>query len=190
MIEAFPLAWPLGYKKTAHWHRKPARFDTTFAIARDEIVREIKRFGGKDTIISSNIPLRQDGLPYASYKRVDDIGVAVYFMYEGKQVVFACDRWDKIEDNMQAIRKTIEAMRGLDRWGVSEMLNRAFSGFKALPEQEAGGHWSEVLGVSRSASQEEIKAAYRQKLHSAHPDKGGTAEKFAEVQQAYQQATA
>ncbi len=42
-------------------------------------------------------------------------------------------------DNIQAIRKTIEAMRGLERWGVSDMLQRTFSGFKALPDQTGIG---------------------------------------------------
>lgn len=43
-----------------------------------------------------------------------------------------------------------------------------------------------ILGVSRDASQEEIKKAFRQKAHEYHPDKGGDAEKFKEVNEAHQ----
>ncbi len=46
----------------------------------------------------------------------------------------------------------------------------------------------EVLGVARSASQEEIRAAYRALARSLHPDvnkAADAAEKFAEVQSAY-----
>lgn len=42
-------------------------------------------------------------------------GVAVYFTLKGQQFCFACDHWDEIKDNMQAIHKTIEALRGIER---------------------------------------------------------------------------
>lgn len=43
-----------------------------------------------------------------------------------------------------------------------------------------------VLGVSKTASQDEIKTAFRKKAHEHHPDKGGDAEKFKEFNEAYQ----
>lgn len=43
-----------------------------------------------------------------------------------------------------------------------------------------------ILGVSKDASQDEIKAAFRKKAHEFHPDKGGDAEKFKEINEANQ----
>ena len=44
-----------------------------------------------------------------------------------------------------------------------------------------------VLGISRDASQDEIKRTYRKLAHKYHPDKnGGTGEKFKEINEAYQ----
>ena len=44
----------------------------------------------------------------------------------------------------------------------------------------------EILGVSSSASMEEIKIAYRRAARATHPDLGGSEEKFRQVQQAFQ----
>ena len=35
----------------------------------------------------------------------------------------ACDKWDSIRDNLHAVAKTIEALRGIDRWGTGEMVD-------------------------------------------------------------------
>lgn len=43
-----------------------------------------------------------------------------------------------------------------------------------------------ILGVSKDASQDDIKTAFRKKAHEFHPDKGGDEEKFKEVNEAYQ----
>ncbi len=44
----------------------------------------------------------------------------------------------------------------------------------------------DILGVSKNAGQDEIKNAFRKKAHEHHPDKGGDAEKFKELNEAYQ----
>ncbi|KAH9537002.1 hypothetical protein CY35_16G029500 [Sphagnum magellanicum] len=44
----------------------------------------------------------------------------------------------------------------------------------------------EVLGISVTATQEELKKAYRKAAIKNHPDKGGDPEKFKEISQAYE----
>jgi DnaJ family protein A protein 2 len=44
----------------------------------------------------------------------------------------------------------------------------------------------ECLGVSKEASSEEIKRAYRDLARSKHPDKGGSASEFQAIQEAYE----
>lgn len=44
----------------------------------------------------------------------------------------------------------------------------------------------DLLGVSQSATDEEIKKAYRKKAMTHHPDKGGDKETFQKIQEAYE----
>lgn len=191
MIDAYPLQWPPAWPRTKY--REQARFDTSFARARQQLLRELDLLGATGVVISSNIMLRQDGLPYANQKQPEDRGIAVYFTLNGEQQCIPCDKWTRTEDNLQAIRKTVEALRGLERWGAKEMVNAAFRGFKALPETIIMGEhtskaWWEVLQVSQHADWEVIEAAYKRLLHKTHPDKGGTDFEFQELQVAYRQA--
>lgn len=198
-IDAYPLQWPLGWKKTDGWSRRTSKFaDKSFAVARDLLMAELKRFRAFDVILSTNIPLRLDGLPYSGYRQPTDTGVAVYFKLHGawkdgkrhpdKPMVFACDKWRKIEENIYAIYKTIEALRGVERWGSSDLMERSFTGFAALPPPPSK-EWWDILGVARLADKDYIKDVYRALAKKHHPDvPGGSAEKMSEINRAYEEA--
>ncbi len=189
MIEAYPLCWPVGQKRTSN--PTYSRFGGhTLTQATKEVLAELERMQCTNAIISTNIPLRKDGMPRADYlkRTIADYGVAVYFNRNDKQMVLACDRWDNIEDNLWSIAKSIEAMRGLDRWGVSEVLERAFTGFKALPERAGGKNCWDVLGIPQTKQELVIKERYWELLKKAHPDAGGTQEQVDELITAKDQA--
>lgn len=190
-IEAFPLCWPVGRPRAKY--RENARFATGFAKARNKIASEVKLLGGTGIVISTNIELKRDGMPYATFKTPDDAGVAVYFTYKKRQMCFACDRWRKVEDNMHAINLTISALRGVARWGTGDMMESAFTGFAALPApgQTQIRGWREVFGFgSLPVTLADVEATYKALRSKHHPDKGGSAEAFHAVQVAYDQALA
>ncbi len=184
MTTAYPLQWPTGWPRTKAL--KNARFDTNFSTARDGLLDELRRLGARHVVISTNLELRLDGLPKAARRQPDDKGVAVYFTLNGQQQCIPCDKWTRIEDNLQAIRLTVEALRGLERWGAKEMVSAAFRGFVALPE---GGtrQWWEVLGVGMNAQEAEIRAAFMRLARPAHPDAGGSHEEFVALQRAFEE---
>lgn len=168
---AYPLYWPEGQPRTPDRKRKVARFEVDFATARDHLMDELRRLGARYVVLSTNIPLRLDGLPYARYSEPEDPGVAVYFDLKDQEMVFACDKWRHVQDNTRAIGKTIEALRGIARWGSQEMMQQSFSGFKALPA-DGQTDWRAMLG--NPVTLEEAKITYRRLAASAHPDQGGS----------------
>ena len=185
MTQAFPLVWPDGWPRTVSHRRIRSAFRVTPDKARQNLLNQIKLLGGMAgrTVISSNVALRQDGQPYAEALRraPDDPGVAVYFQIKGKPVAMARDLYLSPHENMHALGHAIEHMRGLERHGGAHMVDRAFSGFVALPLPSVGKGWWEVLGVSRAASRDDILAAHRKLAIDHHPDRGGDANRMSEI---------
>jgi len=178
-VEAYPLCWPEGWPHTESHKRERSRFNTSPDLARRNLLNEIKRLIGKyyfkrsNVIISTNIKLRLDGEPHMSQRTPDEPGVAVYFEYKKKPMVFACDRWSLVHDNLHSIGKTIEALRGIERWGASDMLERAFTGFEQLPSPGTVGSesWQDVLQVGNQFTFEECEKNYKTLAFDYHPDK-------------------
>jgi hypothetical protein len=198
-ITNYPLSYPVSQPRTEPSKRRHAAFTTrrggwsaygpsrkhSVAESARELELEIKRMGGKDMIISSNLKVKGNGLPYSGQKNPDDSGVAVYFKWKERDVVFACDRWLTVEDNLWAIVKHIEALRGQERWGVGS-LDQAFAGYMALPDPDAK-QWFEELNVLPTATDDEIKTAHRNLARIYHPDnkQTGDAVMFDRIQKAF-----
>lgn len=187
-IDAWPLAWPATWPRTDYPER--SRFGVSFATARDELLYELDLLGATDVVISSNFELRRDGLPYANRPEPIDTGVAIYFTIDGRQQCIPVDRWDRVKDNLRAAGLTIQALRGLERWGAKHMVDAAFAGFAALPAGgTTGDDWWTVLGVpSRMTTYADVRAAYLRRVKETHPDNGGDPDEFRAVSRAYDQA--
>lgn len=190
MAYAFPLQWPQGYKRTDSWRRTKSQFKATFENATEAALHELCLMDARNIVITTNVPITKDGYPYAelSRRRIDDPGVAVYFQRKGKSMVLACDRWSSTAENLRAIALSVAAMRGLDRWGVSDMLDRAFTGFTALPAPPKPKPWWEVLGVTPGARGDIVRARYRELAVKHHPDRGGDPAMMAAINRAYEEA--
>ncbi|MEO0797466.1 MAG: J domain-containing protein [Verrucomicrobiota bacterium] len=198
-IDAYPLCWPEGWKRTPAHQRVFGQFKGTPGEVQMAMVEEVERlvYGylvqsnrSLNLVVSTNIPVRQDGLPYVNARQPEDPGVAVYFDRKGKQQCFACDKYNRVWKNMRAIQKTIEALRGIERWGSSDMLERAFTGFAALPPPMVIKPWWEVIGVTETAPLEQVKKAYRKRamLYHADANQGREDPRMAELNAAYEQA--
>ena len=143
-------------------------------------MQKAARVSQRDPIISSNLQLRKDGIPYSNQAQPDDVGVAVYFWLGQKPVVFACDSWSKVEYNLIAIAVHIESMRRAERTGVGSW-QQAFRGYE-LPS--SGPAWYEVLECPPNATLEEAEKCFREKAKLHHPDAGGNPEVMKIIRQA------
>lgn len=197
--ESYPLAWPLGQAKTAR--PKKSKFVGEAVQQRlHEIRRNLKAMGGDGIVITSNLPTRQsDGEPRSGAIAHGDQGVAVYWRVRGRAHVMACDLWNRVTCNLRAIALTLEAMRGLRRWGAVQA-NQVFAGFQSLPPGAVPPppplDWRDVLGESwpKDLENDELlalaRARHRREMKQAHPDAGGSTERAAELNAAMAAAEA
>lgn len=177
--QAYPLSWPKGWPRTDQFKREAhPRFQQTLASALKKLRGQIELLHGKALVLSSNVTL--------GHENPQDPGVVAYFQLDTHPMAIPCDRWKHVEDNVYAIALTVEAMRGMERWGAKHMIAAMFSGFKALPDK-AGIDYRAVLGIDPSAklSEELVTFSYRQRSKTEHPDQGGTPERFAAIREAH-----
>lgn len=187
-VSASPLTWPFNLERHKG-ARETSRFKapSTVHVAVIETLRQLSIMGVSDwnVIISSNLQLRRDGLPYSKQPIPQDPGVAVYFRSaKMRPTVLALDKYLSPRENLWAVAKTIEALRGIERWGGGTFSHQAFTGFTAIPPPSPRG-WREILDLPGAVDRDLLERQYRRKAQVAHPDKGGSAEAFREVRQAY-----
>lgn len=187
---AYPLYWPEGWPRTESHKIKRAQFkDRSVFTARKDLEDEIRKFGGRNLIISSNLELKLDGTPRSGQKQPIDKGVAIFFDRKNEPMALACDVYSTVEDNLWALVRTLDALRQIERDGSPALISRAFRGFVALPDPDAR-QWWEVLGVDRKADNATIRAAFIRLAKVHHPDAGGDAVLFDQVQKSYDLAMA
>lgn len=192
--QPYPLEWPLGKGRTRV--RTSSRFKAlAFGRARDDLFKELKNFSARDIVLSTNIPLRLDGLPFSNWRQPDDPGVVVYFSLAGESwkaprryYAIACDGYRKVEENMRALVHTIDAMRTIERHGSSQLLEQAMSGFAALPPPPDAEAWWSVLGFTSKPTLDQAKTRWRSLIQIHHPDRGGTETQMKRLNDAMQRA--
>ena len=201
MTQAYPLAWPQGWPRTDWRKRQRANFSTqrgirapsaegkyeakpkpvTLAVAVQRLDYQLHALGAKLPVLSTDIELRMDGKPRADRRDPGDPGAACYFQLNGRPTVLACDRWQRVADNVAAIAQHIDALRRMDRYGVGSM-ERLFEGFAALPPPNHVD-WRATLGIpaAETVTAELVQLRRRQLGMLHHPDHGGSVDNMARI---------
>lgn len=155
---------------------------------------ELERLGVNvfdDCVISTNLKTNMRGLPRSDQGEPADPGAAIYWQKPGQPMrVMAIDVYSRTRDNVAAVAATLEAMRKIERHGGATILDRAFTGFTALPKP-SGPDWWEVLKFDRAGAmitRDAITARHRELARTRHPDTGGSDHQMAELNRARDQA--
>lgn len=138
----------------------------------------LEKWGVRDYSVDYNVPRAKFGNRLLSRP---ERAVTVRWIPPGSrsEIVVSSDDQDSIAANLRKLYLGIEAMRLNERRGLTDVMRSAYMQLPA----PAAGHWA-VLGVAPGSSLEEIERAYRQVAQVAHPDRGGSDEEMAALNQA------
>lgn len=172
MSSAYPLTWPHMLPRTEPARRVASQFKTLLEPALKNVQNSLRRFGeatGKavsNIVISTNYTLGD--------RNPRDPGVAVWFVWDGKERCIAVDRYPRLEHNLQAIHHVLEARVTEARHGGLRIVQQTFTGFIALPAPESreGRTPAQLLGLDgRTFARDDVIAAHRDLALKLHPDR-------------------
>ena len=146
--------------------RRDSLFQTAFPQTLRLLEREVEMLGGDVILMGlglSEADIRRDGRPRAGARAIHP-GVEISFDTRaiGRQT-YATDLYYDWQDNVRAIALSLEALRAVERWGVSK--GRQYAGFAQL----TAGPGKEERGRQLIAQHGSVTAA----LRATHPDTGG-----------------
>lgn len=184
--------WP-GARTPRHQQQR-SRFDSTFSKT-DELLRsELEKLKAKQVVLQMDIEardIRLDGQIRAN-ARPKSSAVILSFQSKNGALSFPCDRFDDWQDNVRAIALSLEALRKVDRYGVTRN-NEQYTGWSQLPppaaqptsELVADLQWlAQLAGCSLSElrSRERLATVIKKAERITHPDAGGNAADFKRIQ--------
>ncbi len=179
--------------KPPYRSRKASSFKAKWGDTLDKLEKELRYLGARDIIVQAGFELqeiRNDGWPRGGARAVHPAVVISFRDNAGNPLSFPCDTYDNYEDNMRAIALSLEALRAVNRYGVTKG-HEQYKGFTALPPGDPIGKreaalkfLSQVTGKTTGEVAADPEAAYRAAAQRLHPDsETGSHDKFVQLQQ-------
>lgn len=186
--------------------RRYSPFKKTWGDILNDLFYEMGRLNYRTdscVIMTAHPPyyVNKDGTLRSGAPKPEHPGVVVKFeVWNKKQsryekMVFDCDRFVKFEANVQAIAGAMEALRKVERYGVTNAGRDQYAGFKALPPmgqmfgspEAAAAFIATHSGLNRHDIEQDktvLTEAFRKAALKLHPDQGGDHADFAKLNEA------
>jgi hypothetical protein len=124
-------------KDTPAFERKSAPFRASYGQTIALLRFEVGAIEGETPVLELDLPASQlrttDGMPYAR-SRPHTPRVVLSFTLPGiGPIRYPCDTFTDWEDNVRAIALGLEALRKIDRYGITTGRREQYRGFTALP---------------------------------------------------------
>lgn len=195
--------WPRDRRR----HHDRAQFSAGWTSTRELLGRELGHLGARNAVILVDCPpsdVRADGTYPKANARVGYPGVVVAFdSREHGPLKYVADRYSTWTDNVRAIALGLEALRKVDRYGITKR-GEQYRGWAELPAgiaqpathmtreaaarfiaESAGRADTFDLGADILARKDgALHLAYRHAAKRLHPDAGGDPALFQQLQAA------
>ena len=168
-----------------------SQFATPWPETEQLLLREVRYLRGKFLVIEADFTeadLRLDGRIRANARPATP-GVRVAFESMHGPLTYVTDRFANWQDNVRAIALGLEALRKVDRYGITKR-GEQYAGWKALPSgasdepvmdvdlawstlgsYAAPGDKRTIAQLRATATQDELRAMHRRARGRWHPDK-------------------
>lgn len=183
--------WPI--EPTPPHRRKAGSFRASYAKTLDLLEYELQQLRAKHIIVEAyftRAQIRNDGWPL-SKANPSQPGVILSFTGKNGELSFPCDTYQTFDDNLRAIGLALEALRAVDRYGVTQHAEQ-YKGWAKLPPAPESMRSEDALTFLALFSNvavvdsESMDKAYRDAARKLHPDNQhtGNTHQFHLLQQA------
>ena len=174
---------------------KRSSFKVTPGRTQDELCHELSMIGVRACVIQADLreaDIRVDGMPRANARfRTPRVIITFKHPRQG-EISFPCGTYDRFWCNVRGVVKTLESLRAVDRYGVTQRAEQ-YTGWKALPTGsaivlnefssvedaarfmiETAGMWVHSNLVNRVVFHDSVtKEVFDQAAKRSHPDHDG-----------------
>jgi hypothetical protein len=193
-----PAVWPVG-PRTLVDERRSSPFKAPYSKTIELLNRELWLLNAVEPIVMEAgyqpHELRLDGLPRKG-AQPNDPAVILSFDSRVGPLRYGCDTYWDHEANLRAIALALEALRAVDRYGVTKR-GEQYQGWAALPpsgDGEMGREEAEAFirnaaarwGPGYDDREFDLKRAYRLAARQLHPDVSGDPAQWAKLDRARQ----